>query len=356
MIRYVMLWLSIFVFQQGYSQPLELERKRLNDSSYVNAIKADGVKMVGIRNQKYKVWTKRNGTGKIKVLLLHGGPGTSPEYFDNFPASLGKDYTIIFYSQLGTYFSDIPADSSLYDINSFVNDVEEVRKSQGLDQFYLLGHSWGSQLAQAYAAKFQKHIKGLILCNNINEKDEVIDDYQSLLYADILDSIPAFKKYADSLRFGFSGKFTDFNDPNALGNQIRKEAWPIMIKRHYARIPGSMPISLQRSKEHSIGGLMADLGFMKKINATDFDKYLVDITIPTLFIGAKYDFIPPYYYVKMRNRMTKNNKVEIYICPKGSHFAMWDDSDNFFNALNKFILKTEGNSIDGQVNPLFHDK
>jgi len=349
MIKYLIFLLCVFTFQEGFSQKLELEAKRMNDSSYVNAMKADGVKMVDIRNKKYNVWTKKNGTGKIKLLLLHGGPGTSPEYFYNFPSELGKDYTIIFYSQLGTYFSSIPSDSALYSIDSFVNDVEEVRKSHGLDQFYLLGHSWGSQLAQAYAAKFQKHIKGLILCNNINEKDEVIDDYQSLLYADILDSIPTFKKYGDSLRFGFSGKFTDFNDANALGNQIRKVAWPMMIKRHYARIPDPMPTSLKRSKEHSTGGMMSELGFMKKINVTDFNKYLVQITIPTLFIGAKYDFIPPHYYVKMRNRMSKNEKVDIFICPNGSHFAMWDDSKLFFNALNKFILKTEGNRIDVQL-------
>lgn len=336
-----MLLVCVFVFQNGFSQQMELGTKRLDDSSYVNAIRADGIKMIAIRNKKYKVWTKKSGTGKIKLLLLHGGPGTSPEYFYNFPTELGKDYTIIFYSQLGTYFSDVPADSSLYSIDSFVNDVEEVRKSQKLDQFYLLGHSWGSQLAQAYAAKFQNHIKGLILCNNINEKDEIIDDYQSLLYADILDSIPAFENYADSLRFGFSGKFTDFSDASALGNQIRKEAWPIMIKRHYARIPGQMPISLKNSKEHSTGGVMSNLGFMKKINATDFNKYLVQLTIPTLFIGAKYDFIPPYYYVKMKNRMAKNAKVDIYICPNGSHFPMWDDSKLFFKALNNFILKTE---------------
>ena len=40
--------------------------------------------------------------------------------------------------------------------------------------------------------------------------------------------------------------------------------------------------------------------------------------------------------------MTKNGKVDIYICPNGSHFAMWDDSELFFTVVNNFILKTEG--------------
>jgi len=324
-----------------FSQETDLQSKRLKDPEYAKAMAADGVKMISIRNQKYKVWTKKWGTGKIKLLLLHGGPGTSPEYFENFPAQLGKNYTVYFYSQLGTYFSDIPKDSSLYSVENFVEDVEEVRKSLHLDQFYILGHSWGSQLAQAYASKYQKHLKGLLLCNNINEKEEIIADYQTQLYAAILDSIPEFAKYADSLRYGFSGKFTDFSKPDALGNQIRKQAWPIMLKKHYARVSNPMPASLKQSKEHSTGNLMSEIGFMEKVNATDFNKYLITITIPTLFIGAKYDFIPPSYYIKMRDRMTKNDNVNIYICPDGSHFSMWDDPANFFKAIDKFVLKTE---------------
>lgn len=272
---------------------------------------------------------------------MHGGPGTSPEYFENFPSKLGKNYTIYFYSQLGTYFSDIPKDSSLYTINSFVNDIEEVRKSLNLNEFYILGHSWGNQLAQAYTAKYPKHLKGLILCNNINEKDEILEDYQTQLYANILDNIPEFSKYADSLRFGFTGKFTDFSSPDALGFQIRKKVWPIMLENHYARVSSPIPKALMLSKEHSTGRLMSELGFIKRINATDFNEFLIKIKIPTLFVGGKYDFIPPSYYVKMRQRMTNNSNVDIYICPNGSHFAMWDDQNNFFQAINKFVLESE---------------
>ena len=272
---------------------------------------------------------------------MHGGPGTSPEYFENFPAQLGKHFTIYFYAQLGSYFSDIPQDAESYTIDHFVNDIEEVRSSLQLDQFYLLGHSWGNQLAQAYAAKYQKHLKGLILCNNVNEPDELLADYQTQLYANILDSIPEFTRYADSLRFGFSGRFTDFSSPDALGFQIRKKAWPIMLNRHYARVAHPMPDALLRSKEHSTGPLMAELGFTQLINTTDFNLYLKSITVPTLLLGAKYDFIPPTHYVKMRNRMTMNSNVTVYICPQGSHFAMWDDTDHFFKAVDQFVLKTE---------------
>src|SRR5688572_18989545 len=114
----------------------------LNES----AVKSGGVKMIPIHNGKFKVWTKRMGNNpKIKVLLLHGGPANTHEYFESFDSFFppeGIEY--YYYDQLGSYYSDQPIDSSLWTIERFVEEVEEVRKALRLDStnFYLLGNSW----------------------------------------------------------------------------------------------------------------------------------------------------------------------------------------------------------------------
>ena len=292
--------------------------------------------MISVRNGKYQVWTKKVGDGNRKLLLLHGGPGTSPEYFFNFPEHLSDDYTIYYYAQLGAYLSDVPKDSTLYDLDSFVQDVEDVRKALNLDKFYLLGHSWGNYLAQAYSAKYQQHLKGIILCNNINSDKEIVEDYEVQLYADILDEFPEYKPYSDSLRFGFSGTFTDFGNRQSLGNKIREKVWPEMIKRHYARLPNPLPEHLINSKTHSNGALMQELGFTQKIIDVDYNQFLIKIEKPVLFLGGKYDFIPPWYYVKMKNILKKNIFSKVVIT-NGGHFNMWDDPKNYFNAMDEFI-------------------
>jgi proline iminopeptidase len=45
-------------------------------------IRTAGIRMVPVVGGKYKVWTKKVGSGSVKVLLLHGGPGASHEYFE----------------------------------------------------------------------------------------------------------------------------------------------------------------------------------------------------------------------------------------------------------------------------------
>ena len=126
-----------------------------------------GVRLIPMTTPKgtFRVWTKRVGNNPtIKVLLLHGGPGATHEYFEAFDSyfpAAGIEY--YYYDQLGSAYSDQPDEPELWELPRFVDEVEQVRQALGLDQdnFYLLGHSWGGMLAIEYALKYQQHLKGL---------------------------------------------------------------------------------------------------------------------------------------------------------------------------------------------------
>jgi pimeloyl-ACP methyl ester carboxylesterase len=117
----------------------------------------------------FNVWTKRIGNNpSMKVLLLHGGPGMTHEYleaFDSYFPGAGIEY--YYYDQLGSYYSDQPDEPELWEIDRFVEEVEQVRQARGLDQdnFILFGQSWGGILAMEYAFKYQQHLKGLVISN-----------------------------------------------------------------------------------------------------------------------------------------------------------------------------------------------
>jgi proline iminopeptidase len=112
-------------------------------------MQSDGVRLIPIDTPKgkFRVWTRRVGDNpRIKLLLLHGGPGGTHEYFeafdDYFPEA-GIEY--YYYDQLGSAYSDQPDDPDLWEIPRFVDEVEQVRKALELDHtnFFLLGHSSG---------------------------------------------------------------------------------------------------------------------------------------------------------------------------------------------------------------------
>ena len=153
------------------------------DYSTRDDLLAGGIKMIPIQTPKgnFRVWTKRIGNNpRIKVLLLHGGPAATHEYFEAFDSYFpGAGIEYYYYDQLGSAYSDQPDDPSLWDLPRFVEEVEQVRGALKLDKdnFYLLGHSWGGILAMEYALKYQQHLKGLIISN-------------------MMASIPAYNEYA----------------------------------------------------------------------------------------------------------------------------------------------------------------
>jgi proline iminopeptidase len=95
----------------------------------------------------------------IKVLLLHGGPGADHRYFEGFEDFLPlNEIEFYYYDQLDSTNSDKTNDPTLWTIEPYTDEVEAVRRGLGLDQFYLLGHSWGGLLAIEYALKYQQHL------------------------------------------------------------------------------------------------------------------------------------------------------------------------------------------------------
>jgi proline iminopeptidase len=99
-------------------------------------IQTGGIKMVPIQTPKgnFHVWTKRFGNNpRIKVLLLHGGPAATHEYFECMEGFLpAEGIEFIYYDQLGSAYSDQPKDNDLWTTERF---VEEQAYMTGLIKF-----------------------------------------------------------------------------------------------------------------------------------------------------------------------------------------------------------------------------
>src|SRR5699024_5872570 len=149
----------------------------------------------------FHVWTRRVGESPIKVLLLHGGPGCTHEYFEVFEQYLPPEgVEFYFYDQLGSYYSDQPNDKNLWDIDRFREEVEEVRQKLGLEQFYILGSSWGGLLGIEYALKYGEELKGLIISNmtaSIPSYVEYLNKIRNRLPQNIINSMEKYEAIGD---------------------------------------------------------------------------------------------------------------------------------------------------------------
>lgn len=322
------------------------------DSLYYAKLKQPGVKMIPVSGGKYKVFTQQFGNGKIKLLLLHGGPGNGHEYFENFPAQLKKKgITVYYFDQLGSYYSDSPADSTVFTPQAFVEQVEDVRKALHLDHFYLLGHSWGGLLAELYAQKYQQHLKGLILSNvpgagfSAKEKLQAVSDSLNDVLINRTKGLAAFAVYPpatiDSIING--EPLADTVLYKRLDKQFDRLLDSVRYRVSFYCKDGEEPEPLKRNVQHV--RLNAKNKYLAKFQFTynrtaDYKAALLSLKTKTLLLGSAHDYMYPQGYYDMKKAMT-SAKVRVYICPDGSHFAMWDDTENYFTALVKFIKDVE---------------
>ena len=337
-----------FIFQSCSSSENEVETSTGMNNYYDNTNRDDvlsgGVKMIPITTPKgeFKVWTKRVGNNpKMKVLLLHGGPGATHEYFECFDSYFpGESIEYYYYDQLESYYSDKPYDSSLWNVERFVEEVEQVRIALGLnkDNFYLLGHSWGGILGIEYALKYQNNMKGLIISNMVAS----IPDYMKYanevlgpqLDPNVLAEIRALEAVGDfaNPRYG-ELVYTHYYPKHVL--RMPLEEWPDPVNRSLGRINMDMYVAMQGPSEF---GVIGDAKLKTWDRKTDLPK----IAIPTLTIGGAYDTMDPKQMEWMASEVVNGRYLH---CPQGSHWSMYDDQETYFKGLIDFVKDVDQKNI-----------
>ena len=201
-------------------------------------VQAGGVRMIPIHTPRgdFKVWTKRFGNNpRIKLLLLHGGPAGTHEYFEALEAQLAaQGVEFIYYDQLGSAYSDQPTDKALWTIDRFVDEVEQVRVALGLDKdnFYLLGHSWGGILATEYALRHGEHLKGLIISNMMMSIPDYNQYAANVLTKQMDPAVVAELKAIEARGEFESPRYFELLLPNFYHQHVcRLAVWPDAVTR-----------------------------------------------------------------------------------------------------------------------------
>jgi proline iminopeptidase len=291
-----------------------------------------GIRMVPVAGGKYKVWTKRMGSGPVKVLLLHGGPGFPHDYLEAMEAFLPPaGIEMYYYDQLGVGNSDVPEDPSLWTLERYTQEVEEVRRGLGLDQFVLYGHSWGGILALEYALNFQQHLRGLVISDMTAGMKSYLA-YTSQLKAKLLtpeklahfNALEAAKDYdnPDYERICMEDLY-----PRML---CRLNPWPEPAARAFNHANQKIYNQMQGKSEFEVTGSLKDWERWDRLQ---------EIRVRTLTMGARYDEMDPEDMVKMAKLMPNATSA---ICPNGSHLCMWDDQAIYFRHLLSFLHSIQG--------------
>jgi proline iminopeptidase len=308
--------------------------ERYFDQSNRDDVWSGGVKLIPVRTPsgEFRVWTKRVGNNPaIKVLLLHGGPGATHEYFEAcdsyFPAA-GIEY--YYYDQLGSAYSEQPDAPDLWEVARFVDEVEQVRQALDLDarNFCLLGHSWGGILAIEYALAHQEHLKGLIVSNMMASIPAYNQYASTVLMPEMDQAVLAEIRRLEAAKEYETPRYMELLIPHHYEHHVLRKPyaeWPDPVHRAFRHINPAIYVPMQGPSE---------LGASGKLTGWDREADLPRLAVPTLTIGARYDTMDPAHMEMMAGKVQKGRYL---FCPSGSHMAMYDDQQTYMSGVIEFL-------------------
>lgn len=275
-----------------------------------------------------KIWYRILGEGKkIPILMLHGGPGGTSRSFYQF-ASLGEDRPVIIFDQLGSGRSGYHTDTTLLKVDNFVEQVEAVKTSLGLKEFYLQGHSWGTALALEFYLKYPKGIKAIIF-NSPYFNTSLWKADADTLVSTLPDSIQLAIKTGEKNHDYESAAYKNANEVYSKNFGIRK-----------TRLTSELDTAISKGNEFIYNYMWGPTEFTATGTLINYNRVqsLKSIKMPTLFITGEFDEARP-TTVKYFQSLVPNAK---YVMIEGAgHGTMHDNRSQNISAIKNFLAEIE---------------
>jgi proline iminopeptidase len=270
------------------------------------------------------------------LVVLHGGPGASHDYFLPYLLPLARGNRLIFLDERGSGRSEKLDDARRYTVTAMADDVEAVRKALKLGSIHVLGHSYGGVLAQEYALKYPGSVRKLILCSTFHSTaamNKVFEDMKKAMPAELRERIA--KMEGEGL-FGHGkdfqkGRYTDDYMTAAWGEGY----FPYL----YVRKPdpnfdplasGGMSWDLYREMWGSHGEFVID----GNLASAEYADRLPSLKVPTLITVGDHDECAPSLSRTMQS-LIPGSKLVVF--PEAGHMTFVDQPVLFVSAVNGFL-------------------
>jgi proline-specific peptidase len=260
----------------------------------------------------YEIVGEREEPGRLPLLCLHGGPGSTHDGLEPLHALAAHGRRVILYDQLGSGDSDRPDDPSLWTVETFLDQLRTVREALGLERLLLFGSSWGGMLALEYALTRPQGLVALALNSTPTSAPRWAEETRRL---------------AAELPPGLDEKEAD------------REYW----RRHVCRLDPE-PEALQRTRakfgkqvyetmwgpnEFTVSGTLKDW---------DVTERLSEIDLPVLITSGRHDECTPKLVEALHGGITGSEWV---VFEESAHMPHFEETERFLEVVGAFLDRVE---------------
>jgi len=269
-----------------------------------------------------------NSGAKKAVIFLHGGPGSTHNYFEVLDSLADDGRMLVMYDQLGCGNSFINSHEELWNAETWLDELEALRKHLNLDEVHIVGQSWGGmQIIQYMIERKPKGVKSIIISSGHPSSSMWEAEQRKRLKFLPVEMQEAIEK-AESIG--------DYDNPKYL------QAVDMFMERHAAnKITADSPECLRRKKIAGKEAYITAWGhseFAPSGNLKDFEYVdrLHEIKVPSLIVNGEEDLCSPVIAKCMYDNIP-NSEWEMYMYAK--HMCFVDENEKYIELARNWFNK-----------------
>lgn len=265
-------------------------------------------------------------TDNAPLLLIHGGPGSTHNYFEVLDSLAETTHRqIISYDQIGCGESYVEGHNELWNLHTWTEELKALRCHLHIDHVHLLGQSWGGMLIIAYLIDCQpRGIESVILSSTLPSSSLWSHEQQRLI---------SFMPEEEQRAINHAVETGDFNDPDYLK---ANEHYTIL---HADEITDTTPECFKREKRFGTESYIAAWGPNEytptgTLKGFEYTNKLHEIKQPALIISGTNDECTPLIAKTMFDRI-HGSRWELL--DGARHMTFIDQTDNYKMILEQWL-------------------
>jgi L-proline amide hydrolase len=291
-----------------------------------------------VQFREHRTWYRITGdlnSGKVPLIVLHGGPGCTHDYLLRLTALADSGRAVVHYDQIGNGRSThLPeAAAEFWTPELFLAELDNLLAELAIaDRYAVLGQSWGGMLAAEHAVRRPTGLRGLVI-------------------ADSPASMALWSKAADTLRADLPPQVEEtlrrHEHAGTTDSAEYQQAMQVFYERHVCRVVPMPPEvaatfaameadptvyhTMNGPSEFHVVGSLRDWSIVDRVSA---------ISVPTLLVSGRYDEAAPETVQPFQDGIAD---VRWEIFEQSSHMPHVEETDRFIAVVSEFLASVDGN-------------
>ena len=287
--------------------------------------------------REYRTWYRVTGdlaSGRLPLVVAHGGPGCTHDYVDSFKDIAALDgRAVIHYDQLGNGNSTrLPEKGQeFWTVPLFLEELDSLLAHIDIkDRYAFLGQSWGGMLGAEHAVRQPLGLKALVIANSPANMRTWVAEANRLradLPADVQSTLLRHEDAGTLTHPDYIAASRVFYDRHVC----RVVPWPEEVARTFAIMDEDNTVyrNMNGPTEFHVIGTMKDW---------TIEDRLKDIVAPTLLISGRHDEATPLIAGTVHEGIPGSRWV---IFEESAHMAHAEEPERYMAVLDDFLSEVE---------------